>query len=174
MDVFIRLYDPAIDWTPETGTPADTWPVTRDSSVIVLKPGRTPIRYHAVRLSRRAYSWAMAGGDDVERCFRAFRAGVRRVDRPEGPWTPAGTDGRDFLAMTEAEADEIGGLADHQEIGGLVLERAILPTDCAGGYSVRPSSRLVWAAQQLSSLTAGRSQAGRAATPSEPAAPSEG
>ena len=173
MDRFIRLYDPAIDWTPETGTPADTWPITRDESKLVLLPGRTPVVFHALRLSRKAYAWAMAAADEQVRGCRACRAGVRRVDLASGPGTPAGTEGRDYVAMTEAEADTFG-IADHQELGGLVLERAILPTDCAGGYSVRPSSRLVWAAQQLSSLSAAQSRGERAATPRAPAAPSEG
>lgn len=169
MDVFVRLYDPAIDWTPETGTPADSWPTTRAEAELKLKPGRAPLRFHCVRLSRRSYSWVMGATDEAERTFRAFRAGVRRVDgRPEGAWAPAGVDARDFVAMTEAEAEE-WGLADHQEIGGLIIERSILPTDCEGGYSVRPSSRLVWAAQQAQLLRAELSRAQQAATPSAPA-----
>lgn len=173
MDRFIRLYDPAIDWTSETGTPADTWPITRDESKLVMLPGRTPVVFHAVRLSRKAYEWAMSTPSEQERCFRAFRAGVRRVDLASGPWTPAGTEARGYIAMTEDEADTFG-IADHQEIGGLVLERAVLPTDCEGGYSVRPSSRLVWAARQLSSLSAAQSRGERAPTLRGPAAPSEG
>lgn len=169
MDTFIRLYDPAIDWTPQTGTPSETWPHMRDEASLVLKPGRVPLRFHCVRLTRKAYAWAMAAGDEFERVYRAFRAGVRRVDgRPDGPWVPARTDALDYVAMTEAEADE-WGVADHQEIGGLVLERSVLPFDCAGGYSVRPSSRLVWAAYQRASLSAELSQARQAATQSTPA-----
>lgn len=169
MDTFIRLYDQAIDWTPQTGTDRDIWPIMRDEASLVLKPGRVPLRFHCVRLSRNAYAWAAAATDNFDRCRRAFRAGVRRVDgRPEGPWVPARADERDYVSMTEAEEREWHH-TDIEEIGGLVWDRARIPFDCAGGYSVQPSSRLAWAAYQQVSLCAELSQARQAATQSTPA-----
>lgn len=172
LDAHVRVYDPAIDWTEGTGTPRD-WPATRDPKKLVTKPGMTPTTFRCVRLARSLYQWCMSAESPMERMHRAFRCAVRSVVRPSGPWAPQGLDARDYRMMTEAEADE-WGIADQIEIGGLILERSILPTDCEGGYTVQPSSQLVWAAMQRRSLSAAQSQAAHAETPKEPAASSVG
>ena len=171
LDEHIRLYDPAIDWS-DGATPLD-WLTTRDPKRLVCRTGKQPVRFSCVRLTRRAYQWATEAAGDAERLYRAFRAGVRRVHRADGTWQPQGCDDASFVAMTEAEADTYG-IADHQEIGGLILERSLLPTDCEGGYTVRPTSLLVRGAALRASLSAAQNREQPAMTPSEPAASSEG
>lgn len=165
LDKHIRLYDPAIDWTRETGTPLE-WARSRDSSV-KLRPGRAPVIFHCARLGRRAFTWCGAATDETEKLFRAFRACVRRVEHPTHTWQPQGVEGREYIAMTEAES-EVYGIADVLEIGGLAWERSVLPTDCEGGYTPRPTSLLVLDATLQASLRAERGRATPAPTASEP------
>lgn len=172
LDRHIRIYDPAIDWTPDTGTPIE-FATTRDETTMKLRPGKAPIVFHAARLSRSTFRWVIEAASDVERLFRAFRAGVRRVEHPDRTWSPVGIDAAGFVAMTEAECDTYG-IADVLEIGGLVYERSTLPTDCEAGYTLRPTSRLVWEASVRRCLRAAPSQDTPRATASEPAASSEG
>lgn len=172
MDEHIRIYDPAIDWTIDTGTPP-SWAATRKREDLRCKPGKTPIVFRCVRLSRRAYSWAMEAPSEADKLARAYRAGVRAIAFPDRTWTPKGADERTFVAMTEDEA-EIVGIADVEEIGGLVLERSILPTDCEGGYTLRDTSRRVLAAVLRVFPPAAPSPVTPAQTPSEPAASSGG
>ena len=169
LDEHIRLYDPAIDWS-DGATPIE-WAVSRDPRALRLRAGKTPIVFHCARLSRRVYAWITESPSESERLFRAFRAGVRRVQRPDGAWTPQGADALGYVAMTDDEAD-VYGIADQQEIGGLIIERSLLPFDCAGGYTLRPSSLLVRAAALRASLSAGQSQGQPPGTASEPAASS--
>lgn len=174
LDTHVRVYDDAIDWTPGSGTSREAWPVTRDMTKLVIKPGRTVVKFKATRLGRELFAWAMETDSKSERCFRAFRAGVRRVEGlPDGPWAPANLDAREFVMMTNDEQDSFD-IADQLEIGGLVLERSVLPKACAGGYSVQPSSRHVWAAMELTHLSAEQSRATSPPTPPAPAKPSEG
>lgn len=167
LDKFIRLYDPAIDWSVPGGTP-NTWPAKRDAESLKLKPGKTPIVFHCARLTRDQYSWVMAAPSATERAARAFRAAVRRVDRLTGPWFPAGVDRREYTGMTDDEL-ALYGFVDHDEIGGLIVERSALPTDCEVGFEVQPSSLRVWVAQQRTSLSAAQNQATPPATSSAPA-----
>ena len=164
LDRHIRLYDPAIDWSAETGTSKD-WPASRDPRLLRTKPGRSPVVFCAVRLTRLAFRWVHEAPSEPERAFRAFRAGVRRVEHPDRVWTPQGAEERGYVAMTEDEADQYG-VADHLEIGGLIYERSILPTDCEGGYTLRPTSLHVLDAALRASLRAAQSQGTPAPTAS--------
>jgi hypothetical protein len=165
LDKHIRMYDPAIDWS-DGATPKE-WLVSRDHKLLVLKPGKTPVAFYCARLTRSAVRWVHESASEPERLFRCFRAGVRRVEHPDRVWTPQGVSERGYVAMTEDEADQYG-IADHYEIGGLVYERSILPTDCEGGYTLRPTSLLVLDAALRASLHAASSPDERTPTASEP------
>ena len=166
LDQHIRLYDPAIDWTADSGTPKE-WAVSRDPKLLRTKAGKRPVIFHAVRLGSRAMRWIHEAPSEPERALRAFRAGVRRVEHPDRVFAPAGVDDRSFVAMTEDEAD-VYGFADQLEIGGLVYERSILPTDCEGGYTLRPTSLHVLDAALRASLRAAPSRDTPAPTASAP------
>jgi hypothetical protein len=170
LDRHIRIYDPAIDWSESGGTPPE-YARTRDESALVLRPGKRPLVFSCTRLSVATFRWVSAAPSDVERLERAFRAGVRHVEHAEGMWSPAGVDGREYVAMTDHEASRYG-IADILEIGGLVYERSVLPTDCEASYTLRPTSHLVLDAAIRASRYAERSQGVPAPTASEPAASS--
>lgn len=167
LDKHIRAYDPAIDWSDHGGTPAE-YLRSRDEKRLVIKPGRKPIVFYASRLSRSAYRWCSEAPTDSERIERAFRAGVRRVEHPDGTtWSPAGTDSRGYIAMTESESERYG-IADVLEIGGLVFERSLVPPDCEVGYTLRPTSHHVLDAALRASHRAAQSRVPPASTASGP------
>lgn len=168
LDEHVRVYDAAIDWSDDAGTPPE-WMDDRDPSKLRIKVGRAPVRFRCVRLSRDAYDWVNESHTEEGRLRRAFRAGVREVTLPEGTWRPSGVDERGYIAMTEDECARFA-FADSEEIGALVYTRSKLPFDCEAAFTRRPFSLLVLGAQIRRSQRAAQSQAQPAPTASAPEA----
>jgi hypothetical protein len=165
-DVFkaIRIYDPAIDWSDDTGTPFERYAKERDDKLLVLKPGMKPVVFSCTSPTRSMVKWIEQSTTEVESFDRAFRACVRRIEYPDGAsWAPAGVDTHGFVAMTEDEVHRFSR-ADVKEIGRIIWERRENPRDCVGGYTLQPSSQRPLAAAMLLCRSAEQSQRQQAAT----------
>lgn len=101
--VAISTLDPALDTERMTWDDLGAYTRTRDPGKILpfVKPGEFPTTYHLRECPSVLWSWVMAAGDnDAERCERAFRACVERVDnlyQRDGArldsWAPTTTNG---------------------------------------------------------------------------------
>lgn len=141
-----RFYDPAIQpWDPskKKGTMLVDWARERDMTKLVTWPGKDPVVFVCRRLTRSQMLFVSRAADEVTQIDRAFALGVVEVQRPgEAPWRPAGSDKRDFFAMSEAEIETFE-FCDIQEIGGVILTRSRVPFDLSPVYPVQPSSLAV-------------------------------
>lgn len=172
----VRFYDPAIDWRSTPVEPVD-YARDRDLTKLVMRAGCEPILFRYQRLTRRQWlSWVSRASSDEERHVRAFSAGVCEVVIDGRVWRPGDADRPDFVAMSEADLDQLEsaygiGYADLQEIGSVVLTRSQLPFGFAPRYPVLPSSVAVWVA--ASRLSAERSATGAAPSSTRAAEASE-
>ena len=143
LDQHVCLFDPAIRWGDTTMeddvTDRDTWPVERDLKKLHLHEGKRATVFHCAKLDFPQVAFCK-DAPEVEACGRAFRAGVRRVVRPNGEtWMPAGVEDRGYSAMSFAEAGEFENDII-EEIGALILQSGRLPFGLSRSYMVRPSS----------------------------------
>jgi len=104
------------------------------------------------------------GGTDVGRL--AF--GCWRMTNPDVGFNADLVELAVESGMNLIDQADVYGFADQLEIGGLVYERSILPTDCEGGYTLRPTSLHVLDAALRASLRAAPSRDTPAPTASAP------
>lgn len=169
----VRVFDPAIqffDLETKSGVKILDWAEERDFDKLVFRPGTRPRVYHCAPLRRSQMRWVEGADNEWTARDRAFAMAVRKIEREDGStWEPAGVHQQQFLAISEAEMDEMH-TTDVQDIGGVVLTRSRIPFGLAVSYPVPPSSRAVLDAA-LSRFVA-RSLAAARQTKSGPAEPS--
>jgi len=146
LDEHVCLFDPAIRWGGplDDATDRDTWPIERDPKKLVLHEGKKAVVFHTAKLTFAQHAWCKEAQGETEVCGRAFRVGVRRVDKADGtPWTPIGIESKDYFAM---KPDELNAFENCviEEIGALVMQGSALPFGLRASYMVRPSSLHVW------------------------------
>ena len=169
----VRIYDPAIaPFDPGTGvgTRIADYAEYRDPSMLVLRPGCSPVRFVFRRLTRGERRVVEAAHGDFEKHELAFRFAIRRIVRADGStWTPERIGRHDYSGMTEAELDAWDP-SDLSEIGAVVLTRSRVPFDFSPRYRLQPSSLCVWEAV-VQRLSAARSRAAADPSSSAPEAP---
>ena len=142
LDQHVCLFDPAIKWGDGTddATDRDTWGTSRDPAGLVLHEGKRAMVFHCVKLDWARYEWCRGAIEETAVCGRAFRAGVRRVDMPDGStFLPLGVDEKDFWAMKSDELERFANVVI-EEIGALIVQSGKLPFGLRGSYMLRPSS----------------------------------